>query len=954
VGRSGDVRDAVGLLERDHELLTLTRATRHAARGEGGVLLVEGAPGIGKTALLRAARAIAGNAGLRTLTARGAELERDFGFGTVRQLLESAVLGAPEPEELLAGPARLAAVLLDVELMGPEPGPPAGPDSGFVTLNALYRLTANLAHRSPLALLVDDAHWADPASLRFLAYLAGRIEDLPIMLLVAARPPTEPGGGVVSALRVEVGDESVLHLGPLSQGAAARLVRVALPDATDELCRTCRVASGGNPFLLRELTEMLLASPQRDVATVHELIPDSVVAAVRSRIDRLAGPARDLARAVAILGDGTLLRHAAAIADLDQVDATQAADVLAAAGILDGRRPLCFQHPLIRGAVYGQLAVGPRAAGHQRAARLLTEEGAALERIAAHVLASDASGSAWACEQLRAAAREAMRRGAPDTAVTYLRRARDEPAPVEARGELLMELGEAEALTLDPRPAAEHLTAGIAASRDQPRRLRAALLLAGMLGLDDRSEEGVEVLERALADNEDADPALRARIDAHLVNVARFDLDTRRRTAGRAAAIRDRVQAGELGGAIELTAAAAEEAMAGESASRTSDLAERAIEQLRVEGTPVADYTVYTAARCLIISDRLDDAKRVLDAALEQAREHGAVVSAAGALAFRCDAQYRVGALAAAEADGRMSFESTRGGWRIGMPATAAILVNTLVERGKLDEANITIERAGLSGPPESISSSYPLSMLLNARGRLLLARGDAHAALKDLLEVGRRQDVMGEPNPSLSDWRSLAARTLFALDRRDEAQSLAADEVRLARRFGAPRALGMALRTAGLVEGGEHGRALLREAVAVLAASPATLARAHALADLGAALRGEGAGAEAREALAVALDLAHSCGADVLEARVLRELHAAGARPRRPATSGTSALTPSERRVADLATTGLSNRDIADELFVTVRTVEFHLSGAFRKLGVRSRGELEAVLEASESTLAD
>jgi DNA-binding NarL/FixJ family response regulator len=957
MGRSGDVQDVAGLLERDYELLTVTRAAREATEGKGSALLITGPAGIGKTALVRAARMIADAAGLMTLTARGTELEGDFGFGAARQLLESAVLDAPEPDELLAGPARLAALLFDAELAEAVPAVPAvppGPDAGFAMLNALYRLTSNLARRTPLALLVDDAHLSDAASLRFFSYLAGRLENLPVMLLLASRPSAEPGNGSVRSLDLELGSEGVLHLGPLTEDAAARLVRGTLPDATDELCRACRLASGGNPFLLRELTKMLLTSPQRDIAMVHELVPESVVAAVRSRIDRLPGSARELARAAAILGDGTLLRHAAAIAGLSQTDAAAAADVLGAAGILDGGRPLAFQHPLIRGAVHGELAAGERAAGHERAARLLADEGATLERVAAHLLGSDASGSAWTSDQLRAAARESIRRGVPETAVTYLRRAHQEPPPAQTRSELLMELGEAEALTLDPRPAAEHLMAGIAASRDQPRRLQAALLLAGMLGLDDRSDEGVEVLERALAEDQDADPALRNRIEAHLVNVARFDLRTRQRTAARAAEVRRRVLTGEAAGGIELTAAAAEEAMAGESALRTAELAERAIEQLQAEGTPVADYTVYSAARCLIISDRLDDARRVLDAALDQARERGAVVSAAGALAFRCDAHYRAGALAAAELDGVASFQSTRGGWRIGMPATAAILVSTLVELGRLDEASVTIEQAGLSGVAKHATPSYPMSMLLHARGRLRLARADAAGALEDLLEMGRRQDLMGEPNPSLSDWRSLAARALLLLGRRDEALALATGEVRLARRFAAPRALGMALRVAGEIEGGERGLAQLREAVAVLTGSPAVLVRAYALTDLGAVLRDQGAGVEARETLAVALDLAHTCGASLLASRVLQELHAAGARPRRAATSGAGALTPSERRVADLATTGLSNRDIADELFVTVRTVEFHLSGAFRKLGVRSRGELESVLAADESTVSD
>jgi DNA-binding CsgD family transcriptional regulator len=231
--------------------------------------------------------------------------------------------------------------------------------------------------------------------------------------------------------------------------------------------------------------------------------------------------------------------------------------------------------------------------------------------------------------------------------------------------------------------------------------------------------------------------------------------------------------------------------------------------------------------------------------------------------------------------------------------------------------------------------------MLLHSRGGLRLAQGEPTAALEDLLEVGRRQEIMGEPNPALLDWRSLAARALTELDRRDEALAFAEDEVRLARRFGAPRALGIALTAAGATQGGDGGLDRLREAEAVLAASPARLAHAHSLSKLGSAFRHDGERDSARDALGRAIDIAHGCGATALEADALGELRSTGARPRRSATRGPAALTPSERHTAELAAQGLSNREIADALFVTVRTIEFHLNGAFKKLGIRSRRQL-------------
>jgi DNA-binding CsgD family transcriptional regulator len=931
------------LLDRATELDAITATARAAASGRGGALLVEGPAGIGKTAVMLAGRQIAHELGLVALTARGAELECDFGFGVVRQLFEQELDDRDAAACALAGRARPAAALLEVELPGVAARPPRGPDAPHAMLNALYWLTSNLARRAPLMLLVDDAHWADPASLRFLSYIAHRLESLPVLLIVAARPAREPGGEGVARL---LGDDiPALHLGPLGPLAAAQLLRAARPDASDDLCRTCFDRSGGNPFFLRELAEVLRGTAAADAARVLGVVPPGVTATVRSRIDHLPAACRTLADAVAVLGEGTMLRDGAHVAGLDVPTAQDGADMLINASIFASRRPLHFMHPLVRSAVYENLSLGSRARAHERAARMLAADGASTERVAAHLLACEPRRQPWVCEALRAAARDGTGRGAPEAAVTYLRRALEEPPPAQMRPELLLELGEAEAQTLDPGQAADHLARGIKGTRDPERRLHAALLLAGILGMDDRGLEGVDVLDRALRDSQDADPALVARIEAHLTNVARHDLVTRRRSAAYAGRVRDRARAGELMGGVELAAGAAEEAMAGDSAERTAELAQRAGELLTAERAPVADFTVYTVVRSLLIADRFDLAGRVLASALKQAREQGAVVAAAIALSFRCELRYRVGALRPAQADGAASLETTRAGWRIGLPATAALLAQVLVERGDLDAAARAIDDGGLIGPPGSAGTSYPLTMLLQARGRLQLAREKWGAALEDLQEVGRRQEIMGEFNPSLMDWRSQAACALAELGRSDEALALADEEVRLARRYGAPRALGLALRAAGVIQDPDSGLSRLHEAETVLAESPARLAHAHVLASLGSTLRRSGERQAAGDALNRALDLAHRCGAAALETHARHELHLTGRRPRRSATHGAEALTPSERRVAERASQGLSNREIAEGLFVTVRTVEFHLSGAFRKLGISSRHDLAAVL---------
>jgi len=265
-----------------------------------------------------------------------------------------------------------------------------------------------------------------------------------------------------------------------------------------------------------------------------------------------------------------------------------------------------------------------------------------------------------------------------------------------------------------------------------------------------------------------------------------------------------------------------------------------------------------------------------------------------------------------------------------------------LVERGALDAAEALLDQNGLGSRYEE--SSY-FSLLLHARGRLRLAQRRFSEALDDLLYFRRLQsDVVY--SPSYWSWRSDAALTLLALDDATKARRLAEEEVALARSFGAPRALGVALRAAGLVVGGKAGIDLLEEAVAVLEDSPAALERARALTDLGAALRRANRRSPAREPLRQGYDLASRCGADALARRARDELAATGARPRRAALSGLESLTASERRIAEMAAQGLSNPEIAQGLFLTRRTVETHLTHVYQKLGIASRDGLPAALE--------
>jgi len=274
--------------------------------------------------------------------------------------------------------------------------------------------------------------------------------------------------------------------------------------------------------------------------------------------------------------------------------------------------------------------------------------------------------------------------------------------------------------------------------------------------------------------------------------------------------------------------------------------------------------------------------------------------------------------------------------------AALAVLLHTLVERGELEAAEAANQRYRLA---EEFPTMLQAGWLLAARGRLRLAELHPAAALVDLLAAGDLFVRLHSPTPTTAPWRSDAALAQLALGERAEARALSAEEVALAHVHNGPRTLGIALRSAGLVEGGTRGIELLDHAARVLEGSDARLEYARAMTDLGAAFRRVGQRIQSREILRAALDLAHRCGALALAERARTELVAAGGRPRRLVRTGLDSLTTSERRVAQLAASGLPNREIAQQLFITTRTVEGHLTHAYQKLDITSREQLPGTL---------
>jgi DNA-binding CsgD family transcriptional regulator len=270
------------------------------------------------------------------------------------------------------------------------------------------------------------------------------------------------------------------------------------------------------------------------------------------------------------------------------------------------------------------------------------------------------------------------------------------------------------------------------------------------------------------------------------------------------------------------------------------------------------------------------------------------------------------------------------------------VLALASVERGEPTAAAAALE---LPGGEARWGQTFTWNDYLEARAHLRLAEGDATGALADALECGRRLTAMGATHPSVVAWRATAARAAAALGDAEQAAALADADVAEARRFGASWGLGVALRTAGTIAGGDRGIALLREAIAVLEPSDARLELAHAQQELGDQLLAADHRLAAREPLRAALDTAVKCGAAPLAERARTGLVATGARPRRAAYTGRDALTPRELRIARMAADGASNREIAEALFITMKTVETHLGHVYAKLGVPSRKDLPGYL---------
>jgi DNA-binding SARP family transcriptional activator len=424
------------LVERDGELSALQQALGQLRLGRAVRVLVEGPAGIGKTRLLEELGRRATSGGVTVLAAHGSPLEQSFGYGVVRQLMEAAVT-----DELLSGAGAAARGVFD--LAGGHR------ESSLAVLHALYSVTAQLAAETPLVISVDNLQWVDPPSLRFLAYLARRMDGMRALVAATLRTgEADEIADLVAELAFDT-DTVLIQPRPLSEEATQTLAdRAYGKPAADLFVEACYRTTSGNPLLLRQLLQALVAQNVKpDAAHTHSVLAvgsRAVSSQVLLRLRRMSEECRRVARSIAVLDDASHLPCVAALAGLSEWETASAIAVLTRAQLLRDEDPLGFAHPIVAEAIYRDMPAAERGLQHERAAALLKDGGASAEEVAAHVLLAPTRGSEATVDLLVEAARIAADRGATDSAVTYLRRALEEPPDSATRPTILGELGKHE------------------------------------------------------------------------------------------------------------------------------------------------------------------------------------------------------------------------------------------------------------------------------------------------------------------------------------------------------------------------------------------------------------------------------------------------------------------------------------------------------------------------------
>jgi DNA-binding CsgD family transcriptional regulator len=919
-------RTAAGerLIERGHELAVLNRAVSSLEDGEGGVIVFEAPAGLGKSALLEHAAQLAMDAGCLVRRAEPGPLERQFAFGVLRALLEAPLHERDEAElaQLLDGPAGIAGALL---LDGAMPGE----EASMIVAHSVLWLAAGLARQQPLALIVDDAQWSDRASLAVLAYLARRIDDVPLLIVVAAR--ADDPGGELDLLRMlgAARCATVMHPRPLTRSGAVRLIHRLAPSTPVQVCCELHAATHGYPWLLAELA--------RQLRSAGPGVTEAGRRTVRRRMAELAQSERDLAAATAVIGRGHPAHVVAAAAGLSLTELATASEALAAAGLFIAGEQR-FTHELIADAIARDLTSSESDRWQRDAARALTAGGATADVVARHLLRTAPHADPAASATLLRAAEDATARGVPVDAVAYLERALAERAAGDDRSQMLVHLATA-SFDAGRLGTVKLLREALSETHDDGIRVDILTRLSA-LSLIEASEVDVPGLlgEESIRAS---DPTVRDQIEAVRLDALLPFAERRAEHAERAAALAARTSDPLLRrvAAAHRARVATEEGVP--DADATAGLALEALTGGLLLAEAWRRPAYHLATRALIACDRPAEAAKAIDDLHAHAHARGSLRVAAAADWYAAELALRGGQVREAEEHARAALR------RLGDSDTSrlrggalVVLAEAVAEQGKFEPAQAILDACAVAGSPAQQQA------LSHARARAWLAQGEFERAYAELGRAGLSEDSRSGVTPMWLPWRSTAAVALAHLGRHETAIALAEHELGQAERFGAPVPVARALVARAVADPDRAARvAICRRALNVLQATPAVLDATRARLELGSSLTYLGHRIEAREALRPALADADAIGALPLAQRARAELVASGLRPRQAAIAGAAALTPRQRQICELAAAGKANRAIAQQLFLSIKTVETHLAAAFRKLGVTTRDALAAEL---------
>ncbi|MFE9403244.1 ATP-binding protein [Streptomyces sp. NPDC006530] len=955
-GRGGAPRRT--LFERDEELLVfdsmlndLCGRAGGGSAANGGLLAIAGSAGLGKTTLVAEVRRKAAARGCTLLAARGSEQEEGVAFHVVRQLVQPVLAATTEAEHRKILGSWYDIVAPAVGLIAGQSG--VSPDPQGVRDGLDWLVTRFAVQYAPVVLVVDDAHWADEETLAWLSSFALRAGDLPLLIVVAYRPEELPRHAAEFRRLAMRHGSRPLDLSPFTPAAVSDLVRGVLGDGGDELfARECWALTAGNPYEAVELVARIRdrgIKPQyANAGELRELASAVRGSGLIERLERLGPSAVRLTWAVAVLGTDADREMAAGVAGLGAEEMADAVERLRDARILaapaEGSNRLDFFHPLVGTAVYRAIPAAMRVAMHGQAAFAVTEAGLGATAAARHILEMHPENDRWAVRQLRSAARDYLRAGAPDAARRCLSRALREPPALEERAEVLYELG-CSALLNEPATTVNHLKAALEEPELAPE-LREAVTyrLAQALAHTDRMAEAAALVAAEAKHSSSARTRLRMQAETFQWNAFRADEEdspTRSRSLARLAehlTTRGKAERYILG------LRAWDAMVRGEPAETALRYAEEALEG----GLPWTDddwgfeVPVLVALTFMYCDQpgRADELFTQGIADCERKGWRGAHLSFG--LTLLGYIKFHRGRLAEGE---DLVHSGLRIADRVGQQIPAqwfalGILIEILLARGRVQEAQ-ELSDAYNYGQVVPNAVVYPDSETVYSE--LLLARGLRTDAEERLRAVGRRLEPRGMRNPMWCPWRPLLAQTIAHTDPA-EAAAIAQEGVEIARRFGTPGAIGRALHAAAKVASGADSLALMSEAVRQLERSPAAYELAQALVDHGAMLSRAGLPQDAADLLMRGLESAALCGADALAARAREELAASGLRPLQLRAVDSDSLTSQEKAVAERAAQGWENRRIAEDLGIKERTVELLLSGAFRKLGT-DRGGLAGLL---------